>query len=83
MPNIGELRVTSAGNVFRLERMQGEWRYVRRVSTGTLLGNRLDHWDKDVVYRWHACQWEEGIPLLESDKSEWPHFGVFAPLSAL
>lgn len=71
---LGELRHTSAGNVYRLERIDGHWRYVRRVSNGT--GGPL--WDADVVYRWSACQWEEQLPLVGGDTSEYPHHGTFA-----
>lgn len=67
-----EKRHTSAGNVFELVRVDGPWRYVKRVSNGT--GGAL--WDADVVYRWHECQWES-IPLVGEDTSAYPHFGVF------
>ncbi len=73
MVQVGELRHTSAGNVYRLERVQGERRYVRRVSNGT--GARP--WDADVVWCWHAQQWEEQLPLVGEDTSTFPHFGVF------
>ncbi len=75
MPTIGEQRYTSAGNVYRLERIEGEWRYVRRVSNGD--GNRT--WDAEIMYRWHSSQWEEGIPLVGSNPNAYPHFGIFAP----
>lgn len=68
---VGELRHTSAGNVYRLERIDGERRYVRRVSNGTGEGA--------VLERWMAYHWEEGIPLVGADTSEYPHFGVFSP----
>jgi hypothetical protein len=76
-PVVGELRHTSAGNVYRLERIEGEWRYVRRVSNGT--GGAGVLWDAGVVYRWHAQQWEEGLPLVGGDTSGCPHFGLFMP----
>lgn len=78
MPRIGELRHTSAGNVYRLERMDGEKRYVRRVAAGPNVPD-MELWDRGVVYCWHSSQWEEGIPLLNGDTSEYPHFGVFVP----
>ena len=72
---VGELRCSSAGNVYKLERIDGEWRHVRRVANGT--GQEL--WDADVVYRWHSSQWEEGLPLVGGDTSGYPHFGKFIP----
>jgi hypothetical protein len=77
MITIGELRHTSAGNVFRLEGIDGEYRRVRRISNGT---NR-PLWDADIVYRWHSSQWEEGIPLVGGDTGEYPHFGHFTPVA--
>lgn len=76
-PTIGETRHTSAGNVFRLDRIEGPWRFVRRIADGT--GRSEPLWDADITYRWHASQWEEGIPLVDGDASEFPHFGVFIP----
>ena len=77
--NLGELRHTSAGNVFRLEEFYGRSHVgVRRVA---IIGDEreaLDLWDHDIVYRWSLCQWES-IPLVGEDTSEYPQFGVFAP----
>ncbi len=73
MVHIGEERHSSAGNVYRLERIDGPWRYVRRVSNGT--GEAL--WDAKVVYRWSACQWEGQLPLVGEDTSSYPAFGLF------
>ena len=76
--HVRELRHTSAGNVYRLERIEGEWRYVKRVRTRH--GNSPSReWDADVTYRWHSSQWEEGIPLLNGPTAEYPHFGVSSP----
>lgn len=66
---VGELRHTSAGNVFRLERIDGPWRMVRRTNHGA--------WDADVLYRWHATQWEEQLPIAGEDTSDYPFFGLF------
>jgi hypothetical protein len=72
---VGEVRHTSAGNQFRLERIDGAWRHVRRIANG--IGSQL--WDADVLYRWHASQWEEQIPLLGEDTSSFPCFSLFIP----
>lgn len=75
---IGELRHSSAGNVYRLERIDGEWRYVRRVAKDAAFeGGPL--WDADILHRWHANQWEEQLPLVGGDTTGYPHFGIFAP----
>lgn len=74
VPTVGELRHTSCGNVYRLERADGNRRYVRRVSNG-VPGATL--WDADVVvYCWDACQWES-IPLVGEDVRDYPAFGCF------
>lgn len=74
-PTVGECRVTSAGNVYRLDRIDGRWRYVRRVAAD----GSAELWDRDVTWRWSACQWEEGIPLVDGPKDEYPAWGHFAP----
>ena len=68
-PTIGEERYTSAGNVFRLERMDGAYRYVRRIHPI----------EEDRSYRWHESQWEEQLPLLGGPTTDYHHFGIFAP----
>ena len=78
MATVGECRHSSAGNVYRLERIDGERRYVRRISNGT----EEPLWDSDVVYRWHAHQWEEQLPLVGDDGHDYPHFGVFVAQTA-
>ena len=72
MPTIGEQRHSSAGNRYQLERINGPWRYVRRLNGG---------WDKDVIYRWHASQWEEQLPLVGESGADYPFFGLFIPLA--
>jgi hypothetical protein len=72
---VGEVRHSSAGNVYRLERIKGERRGVRRISNGT--GGKL--WDADVLWWWHASQWEAQLPLVGGSTAGYPHFGVFIP----
>lgn len=74
---IGEIRHTSAGNVFRLEAFDGVNRCtVRRI--GILGDDRptSELWDHDMTYCWSFCQWES-IPLLGADTSDYPFFGRF------
>lgn len=77
MVQLGEVRVTSAGNVMRLERVDGPWRHVRRIGIHGEPDREL--WDADVVYRWHASQWEGQIPLRGGPTDGYPHYGVFCP----
>lgn len=70
---VGELRHTSAGNVYRLERIDGERRFVRHIKAAPpfdLLNG---------VQEWRSFHWEEQLPLVGGDTSEYPHFGVFVP----
>ncbi len=78
MAQVGECRHSSGGNVYRLERIDGWWRYVKRISNGT----DEPLWDADITYRWHAHQWEEQLPLVGDDGREYPHFGAFVPQMA-
>lgn len=73
---LGELRHTSAGNVFRLEELDGRGHVgVRRVAIIGSEHNTLDLWDHDVIWIWLLCQWES-LPLV-GEQSDEPSFGVF------
>jgi hypothetical protein len=73
--SVGELRRTSAGNIFRLEEFDGvNSCLVRRV--GIVGQPDRELWDADMTYRWSFCQWES-IPLLGADTSDYPFFGKF------
>jgi hypothetical protein len=84
---VGELRVTSAGNIYMLEKVQGPWRIVKRLGRAIslcplqLMEGPL--WDECMPYRWHASQWEEGIPLFKDalcgNTQGYAHFGINAP----
>jgi hypothetical protein len=76
---LGELRHTSAGNIYRLEEFDGRNRVgVRRVAIVGQPDREL--WDNDVVYHWDYCQWDS-LPLVGDESTE-PSFGIFAPASA-
>ncbi len=74
---VGELRHSSCGNVYRLERIDGQWRHVRRISNGT----GQAPWDADTTWKWHSCQWEGQLPLVGGDTSGYPAFGIFGLLN--
>lgn len=74
MFTIGEQRYSSAGNVFRLERIDdGRYPRIRRIGIVGQPGREL--WDSDVLYRWLPEQWEE-LPLV-GERSDDPSFGSF------
>lgn len=78
---IGELRYSSAGNVYRLERFDGRNLCgVRRVGLIGTENDRADLWDYSIVYSWDYCQWDS-LPLL-GERSTEPSFGIFAPVGA-
>lgn len=78
---IGELRHTSAGNIFELVSYDGRNAvHVRRVAViGGPHAPPLELWDHDLTYRWTFCQWES-LPLV-GEKSDDPSFGLFCPLT--
>lgn len=77
---VGEQRHSSVGNVYQLVRVDGPWRYVRRIANGT--DNTEPLWDSDITYRWHAHQWEEQLPLVGDDGRDYLQFGLFVPHAA-
>ena len=79
---LGELRHTSAGNIYRLEEFDGRNRCgVRRVAIIQRPDLRqMDLWDWDIVYQWDYCQWDS-LPLVGEDSDD-PSFDLFVPYSA-
>jgi hypothetical protein len=70
---IGELRHTSAGNIFRLERHIADRCHVQRV--GIVGQDSPSLWDAGITYSWLESQWDS-IPLM-GEKSHDPSFGIF------
>ena len=64
---IGEQRVSSCGNVYRLERIDAVNRLrVRRIrviadsffARDMLARGESELWDRDVLYCWDYCSWD-------------------------
>lgn len=79
---VGEIRFSSSGNMYELLSLDGP-RHVRIRRIGIIDQPDRQMWDHDVVYRWMDSQWDS-IPLLgTTDFSDYPHFGLFVPRSAV